>query len=228
MGVDADRSLPGTLRLYLHWRGPAHGEQVIVGGSVTQLPALSRDAYHTALLDLPGDAQGGLNLALLDTDGTEKTLAGPWGWPLSQGRIPVTTGDARFVPLDDQILLVGVAPERGTIVEIQETLLLHLTFVAQRPLVGDYSVSVRLWDAAGQLRQRHDLQPALGALPTLKWIQGSRVVDPHPVFVPSDVPEGGVTASAVVYDGFRGTPLPPLDGRMGEVPLGEWVLSRRP
>ena len=108
-----------------------------------------------------------------------------------------------------------------------EPFLLRLTFLALKPLVHDNSVSVRLLDEAGQLRQMHDLQPVLGAIPTLKWIRGTRVTDPHPLSVPDDISGDMVRATLVVYKRFRGVPLPPLDGRMGEVPLGEWKILER-
>ena len=105
---------------------------------------------------------------------------------------------------------------------------LRLTFLALKPLVNDDGVSVRLLDGAGGLRGMHDLQPVLGALPTLKWIRGSRVVDPHPLQVPEDWSEDTVRAALVVYERFRGTSLRPLDGRMGVmVPLGEWEVVGR-
>jgi hypothetical protein len=45
--------------------------------------------------------------------------------------------------------------------------------------------------------------------------------------VPDDLTEGVVRATLVVYERFRGTPLPPLDRRMDIVPLGEWEVSHR-
>jgi hypothetical protein len=86
---------------------------------------------------------------------------------------------------------------------------------------------VRLLDEEGNWRYVHDLQPALGAIPTLKWIRGSRVTDPHPLLVPLDMDGDVIRASLVVYDNFRGNVLPPMDGRMDGVPLGEWELEDR-
>ena len=53
--------------------------------------------------------------------------------------------------------------------------------------------------------------PALGAIPTLKWIRGSRVMDRHPF----DLGEyaGDLRGTVVVYDSASQLPLPPLDER---------------
>ncbi len=228
VGVDYDRTVPSALRIYLHWRGPAQGgEQVQVGEGTVQLPTLSENAYHTLALDLPGELKGRPGLTLAGTDGQLKSIAGPWGWPLRKLHLPVPAHSARFVPLDDQMALIGVSPASGTNVALDDQLLVRLTFLSLKPLVNDIGISVRLVDEAGQLRQMHDLQPALGALPTLKWIRGSRITDPHPLSLPPDIIGGVVRGTLVVYERFRGTPLPPLDGRIADVPLEEWVISDR-
>ncbi len=42
-------------------------------------------------------------------------------------------------------------------------------------------VSTRLLDADGTWLGMHDIQPGLGAIPTLKWVtRGDLVRDPHP------------------------------------------------
>ncbi|UCC64861.1 MAG: hypothetical protein JSV36_07415, partial [Anaerolineae bacterium] len=228
IGVDYDRSVPGTLRLYLHWRGPAQGaEQVRVGDVIVRLPALPDGAYQSVVLDLPGETGGPPRLTLTGENGQTKSSAGPWGWPVREVRLPTPASAARFVPFGDEMALIGVSPGPEKILAPDDQLLVRLTFLALKPLVSDNGVSVRLLDEAGQWRQMHDLQPALGALPTLKWIRGARIVDPHPLSVPPDITGGAVRATLVVYENFLGTPLPPLDGRMTQVPLGEWAVRTR-
>lgn len=228
VGVDYDRSLPATLRLYLHWRGPASGgEQIVVEGQKVALPALSGGAYQTVALDLAGGIQGRPSLTLTDANGQELKGAGPWGWPLQQVSLPIPSPTARFVPLMDEMALIGVSPSADASPEPSDDLEVRLTFLALKPLVNDDMVSVRLWDETGQLRQMHDLQPALGAIPTLKWIRGSRIIDTHSLVVPQDIAGHVVRATLVVYEQFRGTPLLPLDSRMERIPLGEWELQRR-
>jgi hypothetical protein len=228
-GVDYDRTLSDTLRLYLHWRGPAQGgEQVEILGHTTRLPPLPEGAYQTVILDLPGETRGGLPLMLRDVDGQAKLAAGAWGLARQEVRLPSPPSSARFVLLGDEMALIGVEPGPEKTVAPGDALTLNLTFLALKPLVNDDGVSVRLLDEAGGLRDMHDLQPALGAIPTLKWIRGSRVTDPHPLQVPHDLGEGTVQAALVVYERFRGTSLRPLDGRMGVmVPLGEWTVSEQ-
>jgi hypothetical protein len=228
VGADYDRSVPGTLRLYLHWRGPAHGdEQIRVGENAAQLPELSDTAYHTVLLDLPGETQGHPRLTMTGAHGEIKSAAGPWGWSLGEVRLPSPIASARFVPLNDEMALIGVSPGGGETFALGDELTLRLNFVALKPLVNDNGVSVRLWDEAERLRHMHDLQPALGAIPTLKWIRGSHVTDPHPLLIPHDLDGEVLKASLVVYENFRSTPLVPMDGRMETVPLGQWLIWDR-
>jgi hypothetical protein len=229
VGVDYDRTVPSTLRLYLHWRGPAQGsEQVHVEESMVRLPALSDGAYQTLMLDLPGEIKGRLRLTLTGADDQTRTVAGPWGWSLQELYLPAPAPTARYVPIGDEMALISVSPAKSASFAPGDQFPLRPTFLALKPLVSDDAVSVRLSNAAGQwLYPPHDLQPALGALPTLKWIRGSRVIDPHSFPVPNDIAGDALRASLVVYERFRGTTLPPLDGRMDEVPLGEWAVMER-
>jgi hypothetical protein len=99
-----------------------------------------------------------------------------------------------------------------------------VTLVSLRPLTSDDATSVRLADSEGVWLATHDCQPALGAVPTLKWIRGSRVVDRHLLSLGEGFAGGEVQATLVAYDRFRTIPLPPMDGRFSEVPLGTWPL----
>ena len=92
------------------------------------------------------------------------------------------------------------------------------------PLTSDDSTSVRLMGGDGHWLATHDCQPALGAVPTLKWIRGSRVVDRHLLPIPEDFTGGEVRATLVAYERFRMTALPSMDTRFKEVPLGDWTL----
>jgi hypothetical protein len=228
VGVDYDRSVPGSLRLYLNWQGPAQGgEQINVQGSSARLPALAEGAHHTTVLDLPPETSGRLPLKLINADGEAVSLAGPWGWSLHKVSLPAPSDGARFVPLADEMALIGVSPGAGESYGAGDDLDLQITFLGLKPLVSDNAISVRLLDEVGNWRYVHDLQPALGAIPTLKWIRGSRVTDPHPLQVPLDMDGAVIRALLVVYDNFRGNVLPPMDGRMDGVPLGEWGFDDR-
>jgi hypothetical protein len=103
---------------------------------------------------------------------------------------------------------------------------IEVALVGLRPLTADYAISVRLTDADGRWLSRHDYQPALGAIPTLKWIQGSRVTDRHLLPIPGDFAGNAVRAQLVAYERFREMPVPATDSRFDEVPLGSWPLNQ--
>jgi hypothetical protein len=105
-----------------------------------------------------------------------------------------------------------------------ETMVVDVTLVGLRPLTSDNGTSVRLTDGEGRWLATHDCQPALGAIPTLKWIRGSRVADRHLLALPEDFAGGEVQATLVAYERFRLAPLPPLDGRFEQIPLGTWAV----
>jgi len=224
VGVDYDRSVPDVLRVYLDWRGAVgEGWQARVrttGGieAVTSLAPIPEGAYQTVALDLQGAARGGLFLSLADAQGQVVSAAGPWGWPVHEMRLPGPALDARFVPLGDEMALVGVTPRR---VVRDGVMPVDVTLVGLRPLTTDDGTSVRLVAGDGRVAV-HDCQPALGAVPTLKWIRGSRVVDRHLLPVADDF--GEAQATFVAYERFRLTPLPPMDARFEQVPLGTWEV----
>ncbi len=85
-----------------------------------------------------------------------------------------------------------------------ETLVLNLRWRTARPIVDDYAVSVRVFDAKDVWLGMHDIQPGLGALPTLKWIvRDGALFDPHPY----TVGERPAKVTVAVYERFRLTPL---------------------
>jgi hypothetical protein len=105
--------------------------------------------------------------------------------------------------------------------------ILHST----RPVQRDLVVSVRLigYEEDGFHWAWWDLDdgvPAMGAIPTLKWIGGSTVRDPHWLRVdPAAQPGQQVGGIVRLYDAFTERPLPLLDERIGQnylgIPLGE-------
>ncbi len=235
VGVDYDRSVPDVLRVYLHWwcrpdrflkTCQAWQARVrTVGGleAAAPLSPIPAGAYQSIGMDLPGAADGPLWLALTDAQGEQIRAAGPWGWAVGEARLPAPAPDTRFVPLGDEMVVVGVAtptlPHSHT---PTLPLAVDVRLVALRPLTSDDATSVRLADAGGRWLARHDMQPALSAVPTLKWIRGCRVVDRHLLSLPEDFTGGEIQATLVAYERFRMTPLPPMDGRFSAVPLGTW------
>ena len=71
--------------------------------------------------------------------------------------------------------------------------------------------------------------PALGAIPTLKWIAGSGVVDRHVIDIPRDALPGPAAVSLILYDNFTQQPLALLDEqlvRRGQsIPLGTYTIA---
>ena len=62
--------------------------------------------------------------------------------------------------------------------------------------------------------EKRDGTPALGAIPTLKWLRGWLVQDPHALTIPADAPRGVAITTLSVYDAFTLRPLHVLDERL--------------
>jgi len=97
-----------------------------------------------------------------------------------------------------------------------------MTFVGARPITHDYSVSVSLTDEAGAWTSQHDGTPALGAIPTLKWIRGMTIHDEHDLELPPDAAGRGLVC-LTVYDAFTMRPLPILDERLARLGQGTQI-----
>jgi hypothetical protein len=89
---------------------------------------------------------------------------------------------------------------------------INLNFTAARPLLRDTVVSVQM--TGNGWRVTDDWVPALGAIPTLKWIAGSQVLDPHTLKIPENAAPGSAQVSAILYDAFTQEPLALLDAEL--------------
>ncbi|MCK4451501.1 MAG: hypothetical protein KAX26_13010, partial [Anaerolineae bacterium] len=111
-----------------------------------------------------------------------------------------------------------------------DTVGVELRLVAKKPILRDYVVSVRLTDEAGRLLSQDDTVPALGAIPTLKWIRGSSISDVHFMSVPVGAQVGTLRLSLIVYDAFTMRKLGVLDDRLAKlgpsVPLAQLELQQ--
>ncbi|MFQ5419543.1 MAG: hypothetical protein ACE5EY_04185 [Anaerolineae bacterium] len=104
-------------------------------------------------------------------------------------------------------------------------------FEGGRPVWRDLVVSVRLVGFAEDGFQwawwdLDDSIPAMGAIPTLKWIGGTAVRDPHRLEIGRSAQPGqeyGVLLG--VYDAFTSRQLPILDERLTAV--APWVTMKR-
>jgi hypothetical protein len=129
------------------------------------------------------------------------------------------------VDLGGEILLAGVEYRRSPKLQPGDTVKVELRLVAKKPILHDYVISVRLTDEAGRLLSQDDTVPALGAIPTLKWIGGSSIADVHFVRVPVGAQAGTLKLSLIVYDAFTMQTLGVLDDRL--VKLGPSVPLAR-
>jgi hypothetical protein len=189
VGYDWDYTMPGRSRLYLHWRTAGDFART---DAVDDLPAY--------VANLP-------------------PYRGPWGIPIDDWSFPRDRNSGYYVPFGQGIVWTGKSIS-GTTPPVGETLVLEQVFHSSWPINRDYVVSVRLiglqpdglhwawWDL-------QDSIPAMGAIPTLKWIKGSRVMSPHQVTVqPSATTGQPLTAALTLYDAFTNRPLPILDERI--------------
>ncbi|RMG92401.1 MAG: hypothetical protein D6706_16905, partial [Chloroflexi bacterium] len=203
VGYDWDTTLPDQTRLYLHWQTP--------DGYVTQVMDNA-----TPTPDLP-------------------PFLGPWGIARKNWRlIPPTT--EHYVPLGEGIVWLGEMLTGKTAVS-GTPLTLRQHFISNQPVTRDLVVSVRLIGLSPDGTQwewwdLNDSVPAMGAIPTLKWIAGSRIQDPHQL-TPAATARPGQTVSGIVrlYDAFTGQPLPILDERITAVspgiPLGQTSIQNK-
>jgi len=163
-------------------------------------------------VDVPAGI-GEVRVTLRGADGGALPRLGPWGRAVGGG-VTLRLPDAgHYVPLGGEMVFVGFeglpegAPAGGEVT-------LRPAFLALRPLTRDYSVSMGLarpdlgWEA------KADGTPALGAIPTLKWVTGWRVADRRAVPLGPDAPAGGAAPMLAVYDAFTLEPLNVLDERL--------------
>ena len=216
IGYDWDNTLPGQQRLYLHWR-TEEGYQTAV-----------RDNEATDLITLPA-------------------WLGPWGvvseqWTVDSGSfedsgriVDSRQRRSHYVPLGQGIVWTGETISNLQSPVSSNSLSLPQHFISSRPVTRDLVVAVSLigYQADGvnwAWLDQDDSVPAMGAIPTLKWVEGSRVRSPHFLTVNPAAPSGQALAATLrLYDAFTNRPLPILDERiMAEfpwVPLGQSVTD---
>ena len=205
VGYDWDHTLTERSRLYLHWR---------VGNT----------GYFTQVVD----------------DEAIETLAlppyrGPWGVPVHEWQFPRGRESGHYVPFGEGLVWTGET-FNGVTLAAGEATVIDQEFHSARPINRDYVVSVRLigLEPDGVHWAWWDLQdsvPAMGAIPTLKWIAGSFVRSPHRVTAAATATPGQtLTGALTLYDAFTNRPLPILDERMTAenpwVPLCEGVVGQ--
>lgn len=188
VGYDWDHTVAGRSRLYLHWSEGGRYTTQVVDDSATE--GLSFGPYR-----------------------------GPWGVPVEDWRFPRGRDGGHYVPLGEGIVWTGEVMD-GLNLSPGEAVVLDQRFHSSRPINRDYVVSVRLiglepdgvhwawWDL-------RDWIPAMGAIPTLKWVDGSFVRSPHRMTVSESAGSNqALTGALILYDAFTNRQLPILDERL--------------
>ncbi|NLG28059.1 MAG: hypothetical protein GX557_09115, partial [Chloroflexi bacterium] len=232
VGVDYDQSVAGQTRVYLHWRNALRRvpdssdapSQVTAAGVVqawsdgralaqATVPALGPGQSATVALDLPGGVAS-VSLRLVRADGAPVARLGPWHRLRARdAALRLPTASAHYVPLGGEVAFVGW-DNQPLEVRSGESLVLRPRFLALRPLVHDRTVSVGLRQTATGWERKDDGTPALGAIPTLKWVRGWLVEDVRRLELPDDTPAGELALTLQVYDAFGLQPLGVLDERL--------------
>ncbi len=186
IGLDYDLGLPGKMRVYTHWAAGSSASVTL--RSPVAPPAQATLPAATGCTTLVFDTAPANGL-ILEVDGVARPLPDP------------RPGE-RYLPFADGVTLTGARVE-------DDYASVSLYWLSGRALTTDYKVSARV---EGGWSGQHDGTPALGAIPTLKWIAGTRVTDFHPMRLP---PEERyiVTGDVKIYDNFSQLPLPLLDPR---------------
>ncbi len=229
VGVDWDLTLLDQPRLYLHWQAQRHTAPLtfsvsennvpLAQGTIPSLPAGSRQVTVHTLSHLPSRPT---------IDSESGTFIGPWALERDI-RLQPPRAYEQYVPFGAGIIYLGFAPRSLSVPPSNP----RLHFAASYPIQRDYAVSTSLIvlnpDDSWAWLDLDDGIPALGAIPTLKWISGSRVTDPHTLSIPPDSASGRVIGTLRIYDAFTGRPLPLLDERLAGAapwaPMGEWILQ---
>jgi hypothetical protein len=205
-GVDYNTDDAGATA-YLHWCGPGQGLVVQSGEQRAFVHPLGLGKCQTVRVAVPLNIRPQLTFTHID--------GSPARW-LGLA-LPAPSPGERYIPFGDEMVLTGSdAAQRG------ETLVLNLRWRTARPIVEDYAVSVRLSGVDGAWLGMHDIQPGLGALPTLKWIvRDGPLLDPHPY----NIEEQPANVTVAVYERFRLTPLGTPDGDLATFPFPTFSYS---
>jgi hypothetical protein len=217
VGVDYDTSHPQSQRLYLHWHigggAPAAQALLMSGGQLCSSPLSPGDLLQSTYLSTACDVPLEISSVRLElrrtTDGELLPILGPWHLLRRGGvELPSAPSGSRFLSLGGEMALVGVRAAPGSQVSVR------LDLLALRPLSRDYALSLRLRDRGGEWQVQEDGTPGWGAIPTLKWIRGTRVADERRIGLPTGVRLEQAQLELLVYDAFTLAPLPPLDERL--------------
>ena len=196
IGYDWDTTFATDPRLYLHWQ--------VDEGYITETPPVGATGYPLT------------------------TWAGPWG-------IPVTTELAveqtNYVPFAGGMVWLGPLWQPANEARPGEQVHLAGRWGSSRPNYRDFGVAMRLvgYEAGGDRWAWSDLDnrfgiPGMGAIPTLKWVAGSRVYDTHRLTIsPEGVPNQRIGVIVGLYNTMTNETVSVLDERLGAAT--PWYLT---
>lgn len=119
---------------------------------------------------------------------------------------PTTPQHPQVVQLGGSVELIGYDlpfPQPDSRRSISLTLHWHALATPDRT----YHTFVHLLDAGGTIVAQHDGPPGDGQLPTLGWLPGEYLTDPHTLQLPPDLPAGEYRLSIGLYDPATNIPL---------------------
>jgi hypothetical protein len=222
IGVDHDFSVAGAQRVFLHWQGTVdrivgckaqiwQGEKGLGEALIGPLAPGDRQSIN---ITVPASGES-LVLRVVRADGQRALRRFVWGLALDVPlALPPAHGQDRYVPFGGGITLVGTDP----VVAIQGGAVHYsLWFLARRPILRDNALTVRFSNPGWPETIQQDNAPALGALPTFKWVSGPAITDRHFARVPGPVDSNQpVRAQMQFYDLFTQRPLPILDPKLAQ------------
>jgi hypothetical protein len=131
--------------------------------------------------------------------------------PGPQAPLGVAGAPAGAVNFGGQIWLAESRLSPGGPLRPGDELRVELRFIAARPISHDYSIGLAVTGPGYQWQAQADGTPAGGAIPTLKWIAGSRVTDTRTLTIPPEAAPGAATVTLALYDAFTQQNLALLD-----------------
>ncbi|HEC21832.1 MAG TPA: DUF2723 domain-containing protein [Chloroflexi bacterium] len=216
------------------WPAPTAHPRHVVFADGTRLRGYDREGEAVYLHFLQPDGTprtvrttpDGVAAALAEQIGDAPRL-GPWGLPLRAAlRLPEPREGERYVPLGQDMVLVGQRVSPAGALSPGGAVTVNLTLLAARPLLVDDVIKVDVIGEGYRWRAQSDHVPATGALPTLKWLYGWRIGDRHRLRVPAEAETTAARAEMLAYDHFTGRVLPLLDHALAEegisVPVYVW------
>ena len=206
----ADVLAPGDpLTVALTWAGdaPSATLRLVSPAAVRhpELEPLAETSVRTPTLRLPADLPRGLYLIQLG----------------HQYLRPVRVRRGPALPPQTPILAPFGPDIRLHTATISQTaphrLAVHLVWSTERALAVNYGISLRLLDAAGQLRVVQDTWPGYGFAPTSLWRPGETIADRYTLSLPDTLPTGTYRLRVILYRMEDAAPI-------GQVQVGDFTL----